>query len=101
MFVFFFPFIMNVVLVPARIVLGLYLILENVVPALIGSASSVAYGAHIGGFLAGLAFALPASKTLSIEQQGESSRNRRTDTYLSRGCGTLLRFEHGPDIYKL
>ena len=61
-FVFFFPFIMNVILVPARLVLGVYLVLENIVPALLGPGSSVAYGAHIGGFVFGLAFALGGEK---------------------------------------
>ena len=99
-FVFFFPFIMNVVLVPARIVLGFYLILENVVPALIGSASSVAYGAHIGGFLAGLAFALPATKKL-FQSSSKSKGSRETAEPIHLSLSRLrntLRFEHGPDI---
>lgn len=56
-FVFFFPFIMNTFLIPARIVLGFYLVIDNLFPFILGSASSVAYGAHIGGFLAGLVVA--------------------------------------------
>ena len=60
--VLFFPFIMRVFLVPARIVLGVYLILENVFPALLSSGSSVAYGAHIGGFIFGLGFAVGGKK---------------------------------------
>jgi membrane associated rhomboid family serine protease len=57
---FLFPLFMNVVLVPARIVLGAYLLIDNLLPFLISSGSAgggVAYGAHIGGFLAGLAVA--------------------------------------------
>src|SRR3972149_5366940 len=52
----FFPFFMNVFMGPARIVLGLYLLAENLLPFLItrGTGRGVAYGAHIGGFLAGL-----------------------------------------------
>jgi membrane associated rhomboid family serine protease len=59
MFVFLFPFFMNVVAIPARIVLGIYLILDNLLPfVLTGSDSGgVAHGAHIGGFVAGLAAA--------------------------------------------
>ena len=55
-----FPFFMNVVLLPARLVLGFYLILENLLPFLLARGSQgagVAHGAHIGGFLAGLAVA--------------------------------------------
>jgi len=55
-----FPFFMNVVHLPARLVLGFYLILDNILPFLLtrGTAGAgVAYGAHIGGFLAGLAVA--------------------------------------------
>ncbi len=55
-----FPFFMNVILLPARLVLGFYLILDNVLPFLLTRGTpgaGVAYGAHIGGFLAGLAVA--------------------------------------------
>jgi membrane associated rhomboid family serine protease len=58
--VFLFPFFMNMVLLPARLVLGFYLVLDNVLPFLITrgtQGAGVAYGAHIGGFLAGLAAA--------------------------------------------
>ena len=52
------PLFMNVVEVPARIVLGLYLIADNLLPyVLVRSPSGVAHGAHIGGFLAGLVVA--------------------------------------------
>jgi len=59
-FVFLFPFFMNVVTIPARIVLGVFLVLDNLLPFLLSQGSTgggVAYGAHIGGFLAGLAVA--------------------------------------------
>lgn len=59
-FVFLFPFIMRVFLVPARLVLGVYLLWDNVLPLLISGSSGggVAYGAHIGGFVAGVLIAL-------------------------------------------
>lgn len=59
-FVFLFPLIMTTVLIPSRIVLGVYLVLDNLLPFLATAAegSGVAYGAHIGGFLAGLGMAL-------------------------------------------
>jgi hypothetical protein len=53
----FFPF-MSVVMVPARVVLFLYLVADNLLPFLFSNqATGVAYGAHIGGFFAGLGFA--------------------------------------------
>jgi membrane associated rhomboid family serine protease len=57
--VLFFPFFMDVFLVPARLVLGIFLILDNLLPFLVtrGMEGGVAYGAHIGGFIAGLAVA--------------------------------------------
>jgi membrane associated rhomboid family serine protease len=58
-FIFLFPFIMTTVLIPARLVLGFYLLLDNLIPFLVtgGRGAGVAHGAHIGGFLAGLGFA--------------------------------------------
>jgi len=53
-FVFFFPFIFNVFLIPVRWVLGFYVIIDNLLPFLVGADEGVAYGAHLGGFLAGL-----------------------------------------------
>jgi membrane associated rhomboid family serine protease len=59
MFVFLFPFFMNVVSIPARIVLGIYLVIDNLLPFVLGGndGGGVAHGAHIGGFVAGLAAA--------------------------------------------
>lgn len=56
-FVFLFPFILGTYLIPARLVLGFYLLVDNLLPFLVNGAggSGVAHGAHIGGFLAGLA----------------------------------------------
>lgn len=52
-----FPF-MQVFTVPARIVLGFYLIADNLLPFLFSARGiGVAYGAHIGGFLSGLGLA--------------------------------------------
>jgi membrane associated rhomboid family serine protease len=55
-----FPFFMNVVHLPARLVLGFYLVLDKLFPFLLARGTGgggVAYGAHIGGFLAGLGVA--------------------------------------------
>lgn len=63
-FIMLFPFFMNVILLPARWVLGFYVIIDNLLPLLMGAQSNVAYGAHLGGFLAGLIVAL-AGQALS------------------------------------
>ncbi|MFB3143625.1 MAG: rhomboid family intramembrane serine protease [Candidatus Methylomirabilales bacterium] len=56
----FFPFFMNVITVPARLVLGFYLLVDNLLPFILTrgmEGGGVAHGAHIGGFLGGLAVA--------------------------------------------
>ena len=60
---FFFPLFMGTFELSARLVLGMYLVLENLLPLLIaGGGGGISYGAHIGGFVAGwgLAFLLAA-----------------------------------------
>jgi membrane associated rhomboid family serine protease len=60
MLVFLFPFFMNVIQVPARLVLGIYLVIDNLLPFLFvrsAAGGGVAHGAHIGGFIAGLLIA--------------------------------------------
>lgn len=52
-----FPFYVGTVMIPARIVLGLYLVVDNLLPLILAPAGPVAHGAHIGGFVAGLAVA--------------------------------------------
>ncbi len=52
------PFMMQVFEVPSRLVLGAYLVLDNLLPYLMVRGDvGVAHGAHIGGFVAGLAVA--------------------------------------------
>lgn len=55
----FFIIIFQVVQIPARLVLGFYLLIDNLLPFLIngGGGGGVAHGAHIGGFVAGLGLA--------------------------------------------
>lgn len=62
MFVAFFPFFFDTILLPSRWVLGVYLLIDNLLPFLSGSQSNVAYGAHIGGFAAGAAIALAGER---------------------------------------
>ena len=51
------PFFARTFEIAARIVLAVYLFLDNVVPFIFSSGGGVAHGAHIGGFLAGAAAA--------------------------------------------
>jgi hypothetical protein len=51
------PFLMHVFVVPARLVLGAYLLLDNLLPFVLSGEGGVAHGAHIGGFVAGAAAA--------------------------------------------
>jgi membrane associated rhomboid family serine protease len=53
MLVFLPPFLLNVFEIPARIVLGMFLVFDNLLPFLFAGESGVAHGAHIGGFLVG------------------------------------------------
>lgn len=78
-FVFLFPILMNTFLFPARLVLGFYLLFDNLVPFLLdsGGGAGVAHGAHIGGFVAGLAVAfgfdrLPSMRTVRQERKAAS-----------------------------
>jgi membrane associated rhomboid family serine protease len=47
------PFLMQTFEIPARFVLGMYLVADNLLPFLFAGAGGVAHGAHIGGFIAG------------------------------------------------
>ena len=47
------PFLMQVFEIPARFVLGMYLLIDNLLPFLFVGEGGVAHGAHIGGFAAG------------------------------------------------
>ena len=47
------PFLMQVFQIPARFVLGMYLLIDNLLPFLSSGEGGVAHGAHIGGFVIG------------------------------------------------
>ena len=73
------PFLMNVFEVPARIVLGLYLVADNLLPFLLAGEGGVAHGAHIGGFVAGalVAWLLDRqglSRPVEVERDGGAGR---------------------------
>ncbi len=65
----FWPLWLEVVLVPAWLVLSGYLLVDNLLPLLLQSRSNVAYGAHIGGFLAGLVVSLVLRPRLAARDE--------------------------------
>ncbi|PLX86326.1 MAG: hypothetical protein C0617_01755 [Desulfuromonas sp.] len=78
-FVFLFPFIMTTFSIPARFVLGFYLVVDNLLPFLAsggGAMSGVAHGAHIGGFLGGLGLAYGMDRLPGRSGQVRSPRLR-------------------------
>ncbi len=89
-----FPFFMNVVLLPARLVLGFYLILDSIFPFLLTRGSQgagVAYGAHIGGFLAGLAVAWLKGRREVAARPTEYRDSPRVSGYTAREALDALR----------
>lgn len=88
--VFLFPFFMNVITLPARIVLGFYLVFSNLIPFLISQGmpgGGVAYGAHIGGFLGGLGWAWWAGQR---EVSARPAEYRRDPIDQSSSAGKLV-----------
>jgi tetratricopeptide (TPR) repeat protein len=65
-FILLFPIFMNVVRIPARIVLGIYVLIDNLLPFLAQAGGNVAFGAHLGGFFAGLAVAALGESRLHL-----------------------------------
>ncbi len=80
-FVFLFPILMNTFYLPARLVLGFFLVIDNLVPFLIngGQGVGVAHGAHIGGFGAGLALAYGADLWLTRSRSPEGATPSRKE----------------------
>jgi membrane associated rhomboid family serine protease len=78
-FVFLFPFIMTTFLIPARWVLGFFLLIDNLLPFLIssGAGGGVAHGAHIGGFLGGLGLAYALDRIPGMRYRWDSRRKTR------------------------
>jgi len=58
MWVFLIPFYIGMLRINATVVLVMYLVLDNLLPMLVrGAQGGIAHGAHIGGFVAGMAVA--------------------------------------------
>jgi membrane associated rhomboid family serine protease len=75
------PFLMQVFEIPARFVLGMYLLADNLLPFLLAGEGGVAHGAHIGGFIAGgLAAAVMGRTGWSKQPQDLEPEPRPTGT---------------------
>lgn len=73
--IFLFPFFARVVELPARLVLGFYLIFDNLLPVLLTVGSGgVARGAHIGGFAAGWVLAFGLNRRLASSSKPDPRR---------------------------
>ncbi|SHJ77191.1 Rhomboid family protein [Malonomonas rubra DSM 5091] len=94
-FLFLFPFIMTSIYLSARLVLGFYLLIDNLVPFLFASSatSGVAYGAHIGGFLTGLAVAGIADQyyRLRLQLKGKPAKAEGSLASLQQICPAVGR----------
>lgn len=97
-FIFLFPFIMNTFLIPARLVLGFYLLADNLLPFLLsrGGEGGVAHGAHIGGFIAGLGIAwgidrFPLWRSATSVRPASSDRGKEGGTALPEQIAGHLR----------
>ncbi len=81
-FVFLFPLLVTQILVPARLVLGFYLLVDNLLPFLLSGSEGggVAHGAHIGGFLAGMGLAAASDRLPALLQpKGPKIPRARTE----------------------
>jgi membrane associated rhomboid family serine protease len=79
--IFLFPFVVTTILLPARLLLGFYLIIDNLLPFIVSGTqgSGIAHGAHIGGFLAGLGIAWGGNhyrRLFHLSHAPESQRQR-------------------------
>lgn len=100
--VFLFPFLMDVITVPARLLLGLYLIADNLLPFLLtrgGSGGGVAHGAHIGGFLAGLASAWLMDRRLLRQRPREYAGKTRPRASTVQEALEEGRFAEAAELY--
>ncbi len=74
-------FIVRVIVLPSRLVLGFYIIFSNIVPFLVTQSQGgggVAHGAHIGGFFAGLAVAFVMDRRNMFSRPKEYRTARRS-----------------------
>jgi membrane associated rhomboid family serine protease len=95
LFVALFPFVMDTFLVPARWVLAGFVVIDNLLPVLLGARSGVAYGAHLGGFVTGASIALVGQR-LGWGSRDPGERDLRSRLATSpRGQQARLHLELG------
>ena len=79
---------------PARLVLGFYLLFANLLPFLFASSpdSGIAYGAHIGGFLGGLGIAWGVDQFYRLRSGWQRSIDTKTEplSSLRQICPAVL-----------
>jgi len=59
-------FFIDIIYLPATLVLLFFLVVQNLFPALLGGPTSTAHGAHLGGFVAGMLLAWLLKDTLPM-----------------------------------
>ena len=74
------PFFVLCIEIAARIVLAIYLFLDNIVPFLFAGAGGVAHGAHIGGFVAGALAALVMNRRAVEARPKDAARPKTVPT---------------------
>jgi hypothetical protein len=70
-----FVWILRLVRIPARWVLGVYVLVADVLPFVLGQTSNVAHAAHIGGFVAGLGIAYAAESVRGPRRVAAAEEN--------------------------
>jgi len=96
-FVFLFPLLMTHVLISARLVLGFYLLVDNLLPFLFtgSEGGGVAHGAHIGGFLAGMGLAAASDRLPGILQLKGPRVSRARANLVDAVTDIVLAIERG------
>jgi len=86
-FVFLFPIIMTTLMIPARLVLGFYLVLDNLLPFILsmGNTTGVAHGAHIGGFLAGIGLSVAMDNLPALFRQKKTFKKQQSSASKQEG----------------
>ena len=87
-----FPFFMSIVRAPARLVLGVYLVIDNLLPFLVTQGmggGGVAYGAHIGGFIGGVSLAWWLKRS-DIDKKMNSYQTMSASTTHTSQIGSLI-----------
>ena len=86
------PFVFQTFEVPARIVLGFYIVLDNILPYLFTSADvGVSRGAHIGGFFLGVAGAWWISRRDATRRPEEYAAVAPEERPVSETIGEMIR----------